>query len=92
MRSITARDVANKLIACVRHEIELKDLVDWAEQAMMEGDFDEKDYEAIRDIVSQLAVADVKAFGLTWDDCEDFLNRLGYEVRVEVIPEGAGGS
>jgi len=34
--------------------------------------------------VSRLGVADVKAFGLTWEDCEQFLKQLGYSVRVEV--------
>jgi hypothetical protein len=36
-------------------------------------------------IVSRLGLADVLVFGLTWEDLEDFLSRLGYEVRVEVL-------
>jgi hypothetical protein len=47
--------------------------VDWAESTMMEADFDERDYEILRDIVSRLGLADVKAFGMTWEDCEGFL-------------------
>ena len=38
----------------------------------------------LREIVSRLGVADVKVFGLTWEDCEQFLTQLGYKVRVEV--------
>jgi hypothetical protein len=30
-------------------------------------------------------VADVRAFGLTWEDCENHLDRLGYCTRVEVF-------
>ena len=51
---------------------------------MMEGDFDERNYEEIRDITSRLGVADVKTFGLTWEECEDFLSRLNYNVKIEV--------
>jgi len=58
--------------------------VNWAENAMMEADFDEQDFETLRDIVSHLGLADVRAFGITWEDCEDFLSRLGYRVRVTV--------
>ena len=52
---------------------------------MMEDDFQQENYETIREIVGRLGVADVKAFGLTWENCENFLNRLGYAVRIEVV-------
>ena len=81
---ITRSNVANKIIDYLHHQIALADLVTWAEKAMREGDFDERDFETIRDIVSRLGIADVKAFGLTWEDCEDFLSRLGYEVSIQV--------
>ena len=58
--------------------------VEWAEEAMMEGDFGPSRFEVVRDIVSRLGVADVRAFGLTWEDCEAFLGRLGCTIRVEV--------
>jgi hypothetical protein len=77
--------VADRLTAYLRHELSLPELVDWAENVMMEGDFEEENYETLREIVSRLGVADVKAFGLTWEDCERFLNQLGYAVRVEVV-------
>jgi len=51
---------------------------------MMEADFDERDYETLRDIVSRLGLADVKALGMTWEDCEDFLSQLGYQVKVVI--------
>ena len=61
---ITRRTVAEKLSAYLRHEIALPDLVRWAETAMSEGEFEEKDLDAVRDVVSRLGVADVRAFGL----------------------------
>jgi hypothetical protein len=63
------------------HRIVLKELVEWAETAMMEADFDEKDFETIREIVSRLGLADVKEFGMTWKDCEEFLSKLGYQLK-----------
>ena len=58
--------------------------MDWAESAMMEGDFEEQDLEMLRDIVSRVGLSDVKAFGMTWEDCEGFLSRLGYQVSISI--------
>ncbi len=81
---ISREEVAQKLIDYLHHRITLAELVDWAESTMMEADFNEKDYETLRDIVSRLGLADVKAFGMTGEDCEDFLSQLGYQVRVVI--------
>jgi len=51
---------------------------------MMEADFEEHDFEILRDIVSRLGLADVKSFGISWEDCEDFLSRLGYRASITV--------
>lgn len=75
---------AEKLIDYLHHNISLKELVDWAESAMMEADFEERDYTILRDIISHIGLADVRAFGMNWEDCEDFLSRLRYEVNVTV--------
>lgn len=81
---VSRREVAQKLKDYLHHRITLAELVDWAESTMMEADFDERDFETLRDIVSRLGLADVKAFGMTWEDCEDFLSRLGYQARVVI--------
>ena len=86
---VTRKKVAQKLIDYLNHGITLTELVDWAESAMMEADFEEQNFEAIRDIVSRVGLADVRAFGMTWEDCEDFLSRLGYQVSVEVLETAA---
>lgn len=36
----------------------------------------------------RLGLADVEKFDLTWEDCEDYLRRLGYRVKVEVSEVG----
>ena len=60
-------------------------LGDWAENAMMEEEFDERDLDTIRDITSRLGLADFREFGLTWEDCEGYLSRLGYRAKVDVV-------
>jgi cobyrinic acid a,c-diamide synthase len=82
---ITARIAAEKIAAYLRHEIGLAELVDWAENALMEGEFAEPEERQLRDVISRLGVADVRAFGLTWEDCEQMLRQLGYSARVEVV-------
>ncbi|MCD4787199.1 MAG: hypothetical protein K8R09_03150 [Desulfobacterales bacterium] len=81
---ITRQKVGQKLIDYLYHRITLAELVDWAESAMMEANFEEKDFEIVRDIVSRVGLGDVKAFGMTWEDCEDFLSQLGYRLSVKV--------
>ncbi|MDI6794216.1 MAG: hypothetical protein QME81_15365 [bacterium] len=82
---VTRHEVASKLTDYLHHRITQEKLVDWAEEVMMEGEFEQTDFEVLRDIVSRLGLADVKAFGLTWEDFETYLSRLGYSVRVQVL-------
>jgi hypothetical protein len=82
---ITHKDVANRLIAYLLHNISLGELVNWAEKAMMEEDFEEEYFDTIKEIVGRLGVADVITFGLTWEDCERYLDRLGYKVSLKIL-------
>jgi hypothetical protein len=81
---ITREAVGQKIDGFLHHRMSLEELVDWAEEAMSEGEFEEEHLATIREVVSRLGVSDVRAFGLTWKDCEEMLERLGYQVRVEV--------
>jgi hypothetical protein len=80
---ITKKTVAEKLQKYLQHKITLEELVDWAEQCIMDGEFENKDNRLLKKIVSRLGVADVRTFGLLWEDCEDFLHRLGYKVKID---------
>jgi cobyrinic acid a,c-diamide synthase len=82
---ITSKMVAERLAAYLRHEISLTALVDWAERAILEGEFEPAHFEAVRDVVARLGLADVRAFGLMWKDCESMLKELGYSARVDVV-------
>ena len=83
--AITKQTVADKIAAYLRHDISLGELVSWAEEAMMEGEFAEQDAGVVADAVARLGVADVRAFGLTWEDCEQLLRQLGYAARVDIV-------
>ena len=81
---ITKQTVAAQLAAYLHHELTLAQFVDWAETALMEGELDESQAAPLVAVLARLGVADVRAFGLTWEDCEDALHRLGYAAHVEV--------
>lgn len=81
---ITRADVAERIAGYLHRRITLDQLVDWAENALMEQDFDEKDAAIIAAVVARLGVADVRAFGLAWEDCERLLRELGFSARIEI--------
>jgi hypothetical protein len=83
---ITRQELAQKVIDYLQHRMALAELVDWAETALMEGDLDERDLEVLRESLARLGLADVKAFGLSWEECEQLLARLGYRIQVQVSP------
>ena len=83
--TITKQTAADKIAAYLHHDLTLTQLVDWAENAIMDGEFAEQDMTALRAVVSRLGVADVRAFGLAWEDCEELLGKLGFSPRIEVV-------
>ena len=82
---VTKQAVADQIAAFLQHRSTLPQLVDWAENAMMDADFDEQDAEVVAAVVSRIGVADVRAFGLTWSDCEELLAKLGFSARVDIV-------
>jgi len=83
--TITKQTVANQIAAYLHHEIMLAELVEWSEQALLDGELAERDAETISSVIARLGVADVRAFGLAWEDCEELLGKLGFAPRVEVV-------
>jgi cobyrinic acid a,c-diamide synthase len=78
---VTRQIVADQLAAYLRDQISLGELVDWAEEQVMEGEFESA---TVRDAVARLGLADVRAFGLTWEDCQRLLRDLGFAAHVEI--------
>jgi hypothetical protein len=95
---ITRQIAAAKLADYLHGKLSQSDLVNWAERAMMDAEFDDADTEVLSDLIGRLGLADVAAvtqpkarpgfqFGLRWQDCEEFLRRLGYRATVTVSTE-----
>ena len=82
---ITKQSVATKIGEWLHHEISLETLVNWAEEAIREEDFAGADAPELASVVGRLGLADVKEFGLSWEDCEELLRRLGYTAKVEIV-------
>ena len=82
---ITKLTVADQIAAYLHHDLTLPQLVDWAENALMEGEFEERSASILSSVVARLGVADVRAFGLAWEDCEQLLRQLGYAARVDIV-------
>ena len=86
---ITRDTVAEQLAAYLEGKSTLAAIVSWAHDAFNEGEFDKADLDVIRDVVARLGLADVTAFGLTWEDAVGMLARLGYRASVNVQPTKA---
>jgi hypothetical protein len=83
---ITRQHVSDKLLAYLNGEISLAELVDWAENQLVEGGFGpDDDIDMLMDIVMYLAAGDSQYFPLTWDVCQEFMSRLGTPVKVVTV-------
>lgn len=79
---INKQETAQKIINYLHHNTQLEELVDWAENAIMEEDFEN---ESLRNIVAEIGVANTKPFGLQWQDFENIMQQLGYRLKVEAV-------
>jgi hypothetical protein len=80
---ITKQQLAVNLLNYLQHKTSLIDLVSWAEEALLEGDIQDEDPEVVRDILAKLGLADVKAFGLFWEDCNEIMKKLCYVLKID---------
>lgn len=81
---VTRELVAKQLSAYLQGRLPLTDLVHWAEEAMRKKEFDQADLLVTRDVVARLGLADVAAFGLTWEECVTMLSCLGYRATIDI--------
>ena len=80
---ITLQIVADKIADYLHGKVSQAELVDWAERAMMDADFDKSDTDLLTDIVGRLGLADVAEFGLRWQVDRDNYFRLVTEAPQE---------
>ncbi len=79
---VTRQLAAEQLAAYIKRQRTLQSLVDWSERQIMDAEFESS---VVRDVVARLGLADVRAFGLTWEDCQRLLGDLGYSAQVEIV-------
>jgi hypothetical protein len=82
---ITTETAASKIASYLHHEITTAQLVDWAEDALMDEEFAESDASLLARVLARLGLADVRDFGLTWDDCDELLHQLGFAAHVDIV-------
>lgn len=82
---ITKQIIADKLLAHLQHHWSLAELVNWAEQSLINGSYNDDASHTIRNTLAQLGLADVKAFGLEWKDCEAIMQSLGFKLEVTAL-------
>ncbi len=83
--TISKQTVAEQIAAYLHHDITLAQLVDWSERVLMDDELSERDAESLAQVIARLGLADVRAFGLAWEDCEELLGKLCFATRVEVV-------
>ena len=63
-------------------DLALSELVDWSENSIAEEEFENA---KLLEIVGRLGLADVRAFGLAWEDFREMLRALGLAARVDLV-------
>jgi len=79
---ITRETVAKKLGDYLHGDLALNELVDWSENSIADEEFEDS---KLMEIVARLGLADVRAFGLAWEDFQDILRALGLSARVNLV-------
>ncbi|WP_170970946.1 hypothetical protein [Ilyomonas limi] len=51
----------------------------------MEGAYEDDQFHTVRNILARLGLADVKTFGLEYQDCEAIMQQLGYTLEVKAL-------
>ena len=82
---ITKQQTAQQLLNYLNHQITLAQLVDWAENAILQGGVEPAHAREQMQVLGRMAAADVKGFGILWSDCEEIMQSLGYRVKVDAV-------
>lgn len=79
---ITKKAISEKVLEYLQHRITIQEIVDWAEETLMLNKFEDDNAHTVRNILARIGSADVKAFGLTWEDFEKIMHQLGFSLHV----------
>jgi hypothetical protein len=79
---ITRETVAKMLGDYLHGDLALSELVDWSENSIAEEEFENA---KLLEIVGRLGLADVRAFGVAWEDFREMLRALGLAARIDLV-------
>lgn len=83
---ITKQMVVHKLDAYLQGRQTLDQIADWAEQAMMEGRLADDNDKRLWNVIAQIGLADVRAFGIDWESLKNWLFDLDCTTRITIEP------
>jgi hypothetical protein len=81
---LSREDIASVIEAYLHKKISVREMVDWAENAVMSADLKPAESQLLVRALGRLGLADVRSFGLAWEDCQAILNDLGFCANVDV--------
>jgi len=90
---ITKEILAHKILEYLNRRVTAKEIAFWAEDAMVEGDYQEKYFSIIADAIAAIGAIDVKGFELPISFYLniliklDYLTIFGLEPKTEQINE-----
>lgn len=80
----TKKITAEKINDYLNHRITLAQLVLWCENIMLDAEIAEEDTDVVAEVAARIGVADVTNFGLLWNECDELLRKLGYELNFDL--------
>ena len=81
MIQITAQRAVERIRDYLVHKITLAELVDWAENSLIDGEFIHEDSKQLFDIAAHLGLSDSNQFALSLDELESIVDPLKRHIR-----------
>jgi hypoxanthine phosphoribosyltransferase len=85
---LTRGAILQQLSGYLNQEVTLAELVAWSRDTLADGALSPDDESVLRDLVQRAGQPDGERYGLTLEDCHEFLKRLGREMQVTTDPMG----
>ncbi len=83
---VTCEMVRDWLLAYLNGEIDREALVGWARQVRRGGEVFAPDAEVVGPALARIGLTGVQGYDLTYEDCFDLLETLGFAPRVVADP------
>lgn len=78
--------ILQQLNAYLDRQIRISVLIEWAQDTLQKGDLSPDDETLLRDLVDRAGTPGSASFGLTLEDCAEFLGRLDQDLQITTVP------